>query len=50
MKETLYQVAEAISEAQPEYREKYIPVVARVHVLPSDRFLPSLVEDNQEQA
>ena len=31
MKETLYQVAEAISEAQPEYRKKYIPVVARVH-------------------
>lgn len=31
MKETLYDVAYAISEAQPKYQKKHIPVVARVH-------------------
>lgn len=31
MKETLYDVAFAISEAQPKYQREYIQVVARVH-------------------
>ncbi len=31
MKETLYDVASAINEAQPKYKKEHIPVVARVH-------------------
>lgn len=31
MKETIYQVAEAIKEALPEYKRYYIPIAARVH-------------------
>ena len=31
MKETLYDVASAINEAQPKYQKEHIPVVARVH-------------------
>lgn len=31
MKETIYQVAEAVKDALPEFRHNYIPVVARVH-------------------
>lgn len=31
MKETLYDVASAISDAQPKYQKEHIPVVARVH-------------------
>lgn len=31
MKETLYQVAEAVKNASPEYKRYHIPVVARIH-------------------
>lgn len=31
MKETLYDVASAINDAQPKYQKEHIPVVARVH-------------------
>lgn len=31
MKETLYDVASAINDAQPKYKKEHIPVVARVH-------------------
>lgn len=31
MKETVYDVASAISDAQPKYKREHIPVVARVH-------------------
>ena len=31
MKETIYDVALAINEAQPKYKNEHIPVVARVH-------------------
>ena len=31
MKETIYDVASAINDAQPQYQKEYIPVVARVH-------------------
>ena len=31
MKETIYDVALAISDAQPKYRKEHIPVVARIH-------------------
>lgn len=31
MKETIYDVASAINEAQPKYQREHIPVVARVH-------------------
>lgn len=31
MKETLYDVASSINEAQPKYQKEHIPVVARVH-------------------
>lgn len=31
MKETIYDVASAISDAQPKYKKEHVPVVARVH-------------------
>lgn len=31
MKETIYDVASAISDAQPKYKREHVPVVARVH-------------------
>ena len=31
MKESIYDVASAINDAQPKYKKEHIPVVARVH-------------------